>query len=169
MRAHLACGTVIVVLLGAFGTFVGAQDGRELPKGFTRVTLPPGKLPEGVVHVRLPPGEFSVEDIERDGKVILRITASKTVIETKSFFIGDGNGAALVQAPTQRLRNKQTNGPGSSLYYEDFVPVDKLKPGSLYITTPSVNVGWFTTAQPRKQKQPPSVDKKDKTEKEKRQ
>ena len=167
MRAHLACEIVTVALLGVFATAVGGQDGKKLPKGFIPVTLPPGKLPEGVIHLRLAPGEFSVEDVERDGKIILRITAGKTVIETKSFFIGDGNGAALVQAPKQRLGNKEINEPGSSLYYEDFVPVEKLKPGSFYITTPSVFVGWFKSVEPRKRNEPPAppVNNKGKTEK----
>jgi hypothetical protein len=152
MRAHSACKmAVAVVVLGvALGTPAGAQDAKKLPGGFIPVKLPPGKLPEGVIHVRLPPGEFSVEDVERDGKIILRITAGKTIIETKSFFIGDGCGAALVQAPEKRLNNKQVNEPGSSLYYEDFVPVKKLKAGSLYITTPSVSVGWFKSVRPRR-------------------
>ena len=150
MRARLACETAMVALCFVFATAVGAQGVKQLREGFVPVRLPPGKLPEGVIHVRLPPGEFSVEDVERDGKIVLRITAGKTVIETKSFFIGDGNGAALVQAPDKRLNNKQINEPGSSLYYEEFVPVEKLKAGSLYITTPSVFVGWFKSVQPRK-------------------
>ena len=150
MRRYLPCKIVMVALCGFLAAAVGAQEDRKLPEGFVAVTLPPGKLPDGVIHLRLPPGEFSVEDIEREGKIILRITAGKTVIETKSFFIGDGTGAALVQAPSKRLGNKETNEPGSSLYYEDFISVEKLKAGSFYVTTPSVNVRWFKSAQPRK-------------------
>ena len=150
MRPPLACKAAILLLIGAFTITAGAQEGRKLPDGLVRVKLPPGKLPEGVIHVKLPPGEFIVEDIERDGNILLRITAGKTVIETKSFFIGDGDGAALQQAPEKRLNNKQVNEPGSSLYYGSFIKVEKLKAGSLYVTTPSVFVGWVKSVQPPK-------------------
>ena len=151
MRATFVPAIPGLCFLVLLGTTSGAQDERKLPDGFLRVTLPPGKLPEGVIHVRLPPGEFIVEDIKRDGKIILRITAGKTVIETNKFYMGDGNGAALEEAPEKHLNNKIINSPGSSLFYEKFIGVEKLKAGSLYITTPSVHVGWFKSVRPQKQ------------------
>ena len=147
MRVAFALPVAALTVLLIFAITAGAHDEPKLPDGFIRVKLPPGKLPDGVIHVRLPPGEFIVEDIERDGKILLRITAGKTVIETNRFFIGDGNGAALVEAPEKRLNNKLTNEPGSSLDYAKFVTVDKLKAGSLYVTTPSVHVGWVKVVQ----------------------
>ena len=150
MRAFLVCRVVAVMLFGAAAMAHGYQDERKLPEGITLVKLPPGKLPEGVIHLKLPPGGFSIEDVERDGKIVLRITAGETVIETKSFFIGDGNGAAIFEAPDKRLRNIQRNGVGSSLYFANFVSVDKLKPGSFYVTTPSVFVGWVKKTPPPK-------------------
>ncbi|MFO0928443.1 MAG: hypothetical protein U0736_15685 [Gemmataceae bacterium] len=150
MHADWAWLLVAVALVGTPGGFGVAQQPRPLPNGFAPVKLPPGKLPPGVISIRLAPGGFTVEDIERDGKILLRITAGKTVIETKSYYLGDGCGATLVEAPERRLNNVQMNEPGSNLLYEAVIPITKLKAGSLYITSPDVNIGWFKSVKPDK-------------------
>ena len=74
---------------------------------------------------------------------MMQIKAGKMLVETNKFYIGDGNGAFLEEAPGKVWENTWRHSPGSGQYYGTFVPVDKLKPASLYVTTPSVIIGWF--------------------------
>jgi hypothetical protein len=124
----------------------------------TATSLPcPGQeplaLPEGVTHVALPPGALKIERIFRNKKPLLRLSVDKTVIEGRSLFLGDGKNALEYEATKEgvhhvsRTRPKgfvidgvEVNEPGSTLgaLGGNFITVDQLKPGSVYLTTPSI-------------------------------
>lgn len=122
------------------------------------------KLPDGVILVKLPPGEMRKENIIRNGKPILRVTVGKTIIETRELFLGDGKGAIQIEAIKEGMHwvpasggkgfifdGSDTSAPGSEIHMEHFLPVEKLKPGSLYITTPSIIFRWGKDAKRPKQ------------------
>ena len=46
--------------------------------------------------------------------------------------------------------NSYVHGVGSTIGYQNFLPVDKLKAGSLYVTTPSINFLWGIDARPKR-------------------
>jgi hypothetical protein len=110
-------------------------------------------LPEGVTHVALPPGTIRLENIMKDGKHLLRLTVDKLVIHGRAFFLGDGKNALQVEATKEGMHwarpggrkgfvidGTDTHEPGSiigaqgGLYWK----VGQLKPGSVYLTTPSI-------------------------------
>ena len=109
----------------------------------------PLKLPEGVILVKLPPGEVRMETIQRGGKPILRVTVGKTVIEAKGLYFGDGNGAGYWDSATLGA-STITHFPGSSINQEDYSPLEKLKAGSLFITTPSIRFLFGPDAIPKR-------------------
>jgi hypothetical protein len=106
-------------------------------------------LPDGVTHVALPAGKVRMENT-RDEKPSYRVSAGKTVIETREFFFGDGKGAGHWEATKQGAGNVAVHYSGSSLVYQQFLRVDKLKPGSLYLTTPSIVFEWGIDAGPKR-------------------
>jgi hypothetical protein len=125
--------------------------GIEQPKKDAKVL----NLPEGVIHVAMPAGTSRRENIVRDGKPLIRLTVGKAVIEAKSIFLGDAKGATQYEAieegmhwvPAKGGKGVVTNGsvteePGTSTNDEDFVPLHRLRAGSLFITTPSHIFRW---------------------------
>ena len=105
-------------------------------------------LPEGVIHVSLPPGTIHWERIFRNGKPLLRVSVGKTVIEARNVFIGDGKAATEYEATKEGIHwpsakgergpvvGGMTWGAGTTgVPPGDFHPADKLKPGSVYLTT----------------------------------
>jgi hypothetical protein len=68
------------------------------------------KLPEGVIHVVLPPGEVKIEDTIKNGKPLLRLSASKAVIVARRLFLGDGKGATEVEATNEGMHWPHPNG-----------------------------------------------------------
>jgi hypothetical protein len=109
-------------------------------------------LPEGVIHVALPPGTLKIENIARKERYLIRVTVGKTVIESRTVFLGDGKGAQEIEATKEGMhwvspgRKKgfvmdgvQTHEPGSTIGVLEgapFLTVANLKAGSVYLTTP---------------------------------
>jgi hypothetical protein len=106
-------------------------------------------LPDGVIHVRLPDGQVRIET-SVGVKPIYRVSAGKTVIETRTFFFGDGRGAGSWDATKEGSGNSYIHNPGSSINYQQFLPVEKLKAGSIYVTTPSIIFKWGIIARPKR-------------------
>lgn len=124
------------------------------------------ELPEGVTHVALPPGEVQWENVRTKGGMILRVTVGKTVAEGKRLFYGDGKLAVEIKATAEGMHFVQWTGwkgtqssgnmdfsvrpgilidgqhvdePGAIWYVDPNGPKPgDLKPGSVYITTPSI-------------------------------
>jgi hypothetical protein len=108
------------------------------------------KLPDGVIHVALPPGVVTMENVIRDGKPILRLSVDKTIVEAKTIFMGDFKGALEYEATTDGINWKRPSGkgnlmgvkmieqPGSTSGAEEFLTINRLKAGSVYVTTPSL-------------------------------
>jgi hypothetical protein len=132
-----------------------------LPKALPQEKARP-KLPDGVVHVQLPPGEVRMENIARVGKPLIRLSVGKTVIEAKSLFLGDSKGATRFESTKEGIHWMPATGakgfifgngsasvrePGSTIEDPDFFTLEKLKAGSIFLTTPSVR---FLFGQPAK-------------------
>lgn len=123
---------------------------------------PDPKLPEGVILVKLPPGEVRMENVNRDGKPVLRVSVGKTTVETQALFFGDRYGATQYQARKDGIHWMTANGgstqfgltivsqPGSATFEEAFLTLEKLKAGSVFVTTPSLVFRWGKDAIPRK-------------------
>jgi hypothetical protein len=112
-------------------------------------------LPDGVIHVALPPGPVRLENITRNKKPLLRLTAGKLVIETNRLFLGDFKGAQEIEATKLGMnwvtaKGRQpfyidgvdTHEPGSTTGADDYQIIAQLKPGSLLVTTPSIKFVW---------------------------
>jgi hypothetical protein len=109
-------------------------------------------LPEGVTHVALPPGTLELKNILKNGKPLLRLTVDKLVIHARDLYLGDGKHATKYEATKEGVhwagpsgrKGGVTNGyihePGSTIGVEggDYWKVGQLKPGSVYLTTPSI-------------------------------
>jgi hypothetical protein len=119
-------------------------------------------LPDGVIHVALPPGAVRLEKIDRKGKPLLRVSVGKTVIEARNIFLGDFKGATEYEATKDGVHwvrpggkegpvfgGVQTHEPGSEIAVQDYVKVENLKAGSLFITTPTVKFLWGADAKPK--------------------
>jgi hypothetical protein len=119
-------------------------------------------LADGVIHVALPPGKVRMENIVRGGKPLLRLTVGKTVIETRTLFLGDSKGVQQFEAIKEGMHWVPAKGgkgfvidgvdarePGSTIAVEDYLKVENLKAGSLYVTTPSINFLWGAAAKPK--------------------
>ena len=123
------------------------NKGREKPKEGAKDL----QLPEGVIHVALPPGEVRMENIVRNGKPLIRVTVDKTVIEARSMFFGNAKGATHYEAIKEGIHWAPASGgkggvidgvkfivPGNTIGDPDFHHLEKLKAGSLFMTTPSI-------------------------------
>ncbi len=91
----------------------------------------------------------------------MRVTFGKTVIEAKNIFLGDAKGVQQFEAIKEGMHWVPAKGgkgfviggvhkhePGSSIAVEDYLKVENLKAGSLYVTTPSVKFLWGADAKP---------------------
>jgi hypothetical protein len=118
-------------------------------------------LPAGVIHVALPPGDMKIEYTVKDKKPLLRITVGRTVVIAKAVFFGDGKSAKQMSAAEDGIHwvdaagggDVVTNGSitegtgGTHTFVGGYLPVNQLKSGSVYLTTPSV---LFKFGAPRK-------------------
>ena len=108
-------------------------------------------LPEGVIHVALPPGPVKMEYTFKNKKPLLRISSGSTVVVAHSIFLGDGKAATQFVALKDGIMWAHTDGSmgfvvdgviehdvGTTIGTADFITVDKLKPGGVYVTTPSL-------------------------------
>ena len=120
-------------------------------------------LPDEVIHVALPPGAVRLEKIDRKGKPLLRLSVGKTVIEACNIFLGDFKGATEFEATKDGIHwvrpsgkegfvfgDVQTHDPGSTIGAEDFLTLNKLKAGSVHVTTPSIKFEWGPAAKPKR-------------------
>ena len=135
------------------------------PKG---TATPPDKveknnfnLAEGVIHVSLPPGTIRWVRVFNHGKPVLRVSVGETVVEARDVFIGDGKAGTMYEGTKDGIYWRSVPGGEGPLYKDgriteeggttvlrpgDFVPVDKLKPGSLYLTSQNPNIKFVFTA-----------------------
>jgi hypothetical protein len=115
-------------------------------------------LPDGVTHIVLPPGTLQVKRVFKGGKPLLRLNVGKTVIHARSLFLGDGKHATkfeAVKGGIQRARGKKSDVFDGDIIYDPgdtievlgggYVKVDQLKPGSVYLTTPSIKFKFKPT------------------------
>ena len=136
-----------VVLAGA----PGLELKRRAEALYTEIAdkAPSPKLPDGVIHVKLPPGTFDLKPVKVNGKLLMRITVGKTIIETQKFYLGYRWGCTPYEVIKDEIHcwigtlAGMTAEPGSSTFMErDYVRVDQLKPGSLLVTSPSFVYRW---------------------------
>jgi hypothetical protein len=121
-------------------------------------------LPEGVIHVALPPGKMKMEYTIKKEKPLLRVSAGKAVIEARTIFLGDGKAATQFEATKEGIHwpsakgekgfvidGEWTNEPGSTIgaTAENYITVDQLKSGSVYVTTPSIKFEFKPAAKPK--------------------
>jgi hypothetical protein len=121
-------------------------------------------LPEGVIHVALPPGAMKLEYTVKGDKPLLRVSAGKAVIVARNVFLGDGKSATEFEATRRGIHWPYPDGrPGSvvgvDIIYEPgstigvlggaYLSVKQLKPGSVYITTPSIKFDFRPAAKPK--------------------
>lgn len=122
------------------------------------------ELPAGVIHVALPPGDMKIEYTVKNKKPLLRISVGQTVVQARTVFFGDGKHATEYEAREDGihcyLSKKDRKGfvitgeieasVGSSEILEDglYYRVDELKPGSIYLTTPSISFRFKRAAKP---------------------
>jgi hypothetical protein len=93
----------------------------------------------------------------------LRITVGKTVIVAQTVFFGDGKCATEYEArkdgihwlsPKDRTGFTVTGdiidhaGGTTSVAFGEYLTVDKLKPGSIYVTTPSIKCQFDAAPKP---------------------
>ena len=124
-------------------------------------------LPAGVIHVALPPGEIKIEYMVKNDKPLLRITVGKMEIIAHAVFFGDGKAATEFEAakdgihwvsPKEKKEGKkgfvidgEMHWEGGSVVVEgDYLTVDKLKQGSVYLTTPTVKFEFRQSEKARK-------------------
>ena len=99
----------------------------------------------------------------KNKKPLLRISSGKTVVVARSVFLGDGKAATefvalkdgIMWANTDGsmgvvIDGKIEHGVGTTIGAEDFITVDKLKPGSVYVTTPSIKFMFGPAPKPKK-------------------
>ncbi|HZT79053.1 MAG TPA: HEAT repeat domain-containing protein [Gemmataceae bacterium] len=130
-------------------------------------------FPEGAIHVALPPGTVRWERIFKKGRPLLRVSVGKTVVESRRVFIGDGKMATEFEATEEGVRWPSAQGGKGSLMKEGavtyepgkaiggregkFLPVDRLKAGSVWLTTSSIKFDFRPAA---KKPEAPAVDRK---------
>ena len=145
-----------------FGKAAKARPaGREGPAEAKAKEQVSPNLPDGVTHVALPAGEVRKENLLRKGKPTIRLTVGRTVIEARSIFLGDAKGATHFEAIKEGVHWAPASGrkgvvmdgisidePGSTIEDADFHPLEKLKSGSLYITTPGIRFRFGPPAMP---------------------
>ena len=139
MRALFVSNVVTVSLCALLVTAAEGYDQHKKKDGKPEANVQQWpKLPEGIIHVQLPPGQLRIDNIIRDDKPILRVTVGKTVIETRSLFLGNDKGATQYEATKEGLHWVRGIGgkgnivgiaiiqePGSAINDEDFVPLNK--------------------------------------------
>jgi hypothetical protein len=144
----------VLLMAVAVGLLLAADaptKGAPAPPAKDREDKEALNLPEGVIHVSLPPGTIEwVRVFNKNGEPLLRVSVGKTVIEARHVFIGDGKAATEYEATKDGIlwpSVKSRKGPllkDGGMSWEsgttgvapgDFLAVDKLKPGSLYLTT----------------------------------
>jgi hypothetical protein len=120
-------------------------------------------LPDGVTHVALPPGTLKVAYKVKDGKPLLRVSVGETAVEARTIFLGDGKAATRFEATKEGVRWVSTKGetsltisemvsePGSTIGVQGggFLELHELKPGSVYVTTPSIKFTFSTKNPPQ--------------------
>ncbi|MBI2806765.1 MAG: hypothetical protein HYX68_17435 [Planctomycetes bacterium] len=141
----------------------GAKD-KKAGTGLLKTQRDTIKLPEGVIHVELPRGELHMEHLARADRPLVRLSVGKTIIEGRTFFLGDAKGATKFHAEkdgihweparggkdfTFGLGSVSTRQPGSTISDPDFFALDKLKAGSVFLTTPSIRFKFGKKAVPR--------------------
>ncbi len=126
--------------------------GQDPPAAKPSVPNRPADLPDGVIFIALPPGDLRMEDVERNGKPLLRFSVGKTVVEARELFLGDGKGALHFEATKMGIHDVppgggeggyisgvQTYGEGTVLGTKGgFLKVTQLKTGSIYLIAPSI-------------------------------
>jgi hypothetical protein len=139
-----------LIVIGAGGILV-AGDAPPVPP----ITQEQPKLPAGVTRVTLPPGIVTLEYVAvkepAKGRPTLRLTVGKTVLQGERIYLGDGKVAQLFEATEEGIHWALTTGkkgfventhiwhPGSGIDLgKDYWTVNGLKPGSVYVTTPSI-------------------------------
>jgi len=148
MRRVLLLAAVVCLLPPADAQMRGAPAPPAKEKKEDALTLP-----EGVIHVSLPPGTIKwVRVFNTKGDPLLRVSVGETVIEARQVFIGDGKAATLYEAtkdgihwpsvPGGRggtMEGMEWKGGTTCLAPGDFLRVNQLKRGNLYLTTPDPN------------------------------
>jgi hypothetical protein len=76
------------------------------------------------------------------------VSSGKTIIEAKGFYFGNDKGAIHYEPKNKATATVELHGPGSSLNYELFTDLSKLKAGSLLINSPSIIFRWGKNAVP---------------------
>jgi len=113
----------------------------------------------------LPSGAINVQCTTKDDKPRLRISVGKTVVVAQCVYCGDGKSATKYEATKKGIHNPHANGaegllikgeididPASVIVHADgdFIAVSELKPGSIYITTPSVKFEFRPKPKPER-------------------
>jgi hypothetical protein len=123
-------------------------------------------LPAGVTRITLPPGEVTLEFVKSKKTPTVKIIVGQTVIEGERLFLGDGKVAMEVEATKEGmhfpsstgkkglvLEGEWTNQPGAVIDLgTDYLGLDQLKAGSVYVITPSVKFRY--EARPKLQPKP---------------
>jgi hypothetical protein len=133
-----------VVVTAAWVLAAAICSGQEAPN-----------LPEGVTHVALPRGTVKLKRITRNGKPLLRLTAGELVIHARGLYLGDGKHAIKYEATKKGIRWVRAGGKKGSVvgvevmegsgelfgvWDDDAWMVERLKPGSVYLTSPSIKI-----------------------------
>ena len=113
------------------------------------------KLPDGVTYVKLPPGSLRMEFINRHGAGVVRVSVDKMFVEARTLFLGDGKGVMRFDARQDGIEwalsddrkipvgSHTLNEAGSELWGQAAAnTIEKLKGGSIYLTTPSLHFVW---------------------------
>src|SRR5262249_28751383 len=102
-----------------------------------------------------------LERVVRKGNPLLRISVGRNVIQARTIFLGDYKGASQYEAINEGVHHVPPKGgrgfisdpgwsaEGSSIGAEDFLTLDKLKAGSVFVTTPSIQFLWGPAAKPK--------------------
>jgi len=121
-------------------------------------------FPEGVIHVALPPGALKMQNTVNGDKPLLRVSAGKAVVVARRVFLGDGKSATEFEATKRGIHWANPDGtpplggsgliicgPGLTIEVRGgtYLSVDQLKPGSVYITTPSIKFDFRPAAKPK--------------------
>jgi hypothetical protein len=149
-----SCAVVVAVVVWAVSAAPPACPAQE-----------PLDLPEGVIHVALPPGTVEMDCVFKKGKPFLRVKVDKTVVVARNVFFGDGKHATEYEATEEGgicwLSAKGKRGftvigemitePGSATVVMDgdYLAVKQLKPGSVYVTTPSIKFEFHPADKPK--------------------
>jgi hypothetical protein len=128
-----------------------------------------------VRRIPLPPGVVKWENVRTKDGMIVRVTAGQVVVEGKHLFYGDGKVAMEVEAMDKGMQflrvvgsggwsessgtlgvrkgfvidGTRTEGPRAVWFLDaDHLKADELKPGSIYLITPSVKFEYKPQRKP---------------------